>query len=87
VNFDAKFIYTLYPNPAEDVIEVGIDNVTGFTGQIQIFNTQSQVLMSKKINSGNQPLKLDITALVRGTYFMKITASDGTTTIQKFIKQ
>ena len=87
VSFDSRYTYSVYPNPATDIIQITADNASGFNANVQVINSQSQVLISKKINSVNQPAQVNVASLVSGIYFMRIIAPDGTVNIQKFTKQ
>ncbi|MEI9807558.1 MAG: hypothetical protein WDO16_06520 [Bacteroidota bacterium] len=49
VNFDAAFTYSIYPNPAKDVLQITTDNASGLHASVDIFNTQSQVLIKKQV--------------------------------------
>ncbi|OSZ80697.1 hypothetical protein CAP36_05445 [Chitinophagaceae bacterium IBVUCB2] len=87
VNFDNKYTFSLYPNPATDVIRIAVDNSAGLNAQVQVINTQSQVLISRQINSSTQPATINVATLAAGVYFLRIITTDGTVTIQKFSKQ
>ena len=87
VNFDNKYTFSLYPNPATDVIRIAVDNSTGLNAQVQILNTQSQVLISKQINGATQPATVNVSSLAAGVYFLRIITADGVVTVQKFTKQ
>lgn len=87
VNFDNKYTFSVYPNPATDVIRIAVDNSTGLNAQLQILNTQSQVLISKQINGSTQPATVNVASLATGVYFLRIITADGTVTVQKFTKQ
>jgi predicted extracellular nuclease len=87
VNFDNNNLYSVYPNPAKNIINIEIDNANGLTADAEIFNTQSQLLIKRKITAASQVTPVDITSLSRGIYFLKIIAADGKVTMQKFIKQ
>jgi uncharacterized protein len=87
VNFDSKFSYTVYPNPASDMINIAVDNAEGNNARIQIVNTQSQVLINQIITSLTRTAQLNISALPKGLYLIRIIAADGTINIQKITKQ
>lgn len=87
VNFDNKYTFSVYPNPATDVIRIAVDNSTGLNAQLQILNTQSQVLISKQINGATQPATVNVASLAAGIYFLRIITADGVVTVQKFTKQ
>jgi uncharacterized protein len=87
VNFDNNNLYSVYPNPAKNIINISVDNANGVAADAEIYNTQSQLLIKRKINIASQITPVDISSLSSGIYFLKIIAADGTVTMQKFIKQ
>jgi hypothetical protein len=87
VNFDASFTYTIYPNPAADLLQITVDNASGPNVGIEVLNTQGQVLIKKRINIASQPAQLNISSLAAGIYFMRISSPDGSMNMQKFVKE
>ncbi len=87
VNFDAPVTYSIYPNPVKDLLQITVDNTAGINANIEIINSQSQLLISKKLNSNTQPAGINVNSLSPGLYFIKIISSDGSIQVQKFIKQ
>jgi predicted extracellular nuclease len=86
INFDNKYTFSIYPNPASDVIQVIVDNASVLNATLQILNTQSQVLISKQLNATNQPVQVNVSSLASGLYFIRIITPDGTVNVQKFTK-
>ena len=69
---------TLYPNPTSDVLTISnLENAT-----IEIYNLLGQV-MTIKTNSSNQET-IDVSGYRSGTYFIKISNQELTTT-KKFV--
>ena len=69
---------TLYPNPTSDVLTISnVENAT-----IEIYNLLGQV-MTTKTNSSNQET-IDVSGYRSGTYFIKISNQELTTT-KKFV--
>lgn len=87
VNFDSKYTFSIYPNPAADIIQIIVDNAAGFNARVQVLNQQGQVLINKQINSGNQPAQVNVSSLAAGMYFIKIITADGIVNMEKFAKQ
>jgi predicted extracellular nuclease len=87
VNFDNNNLYSFYPNPAKNLINIAVDNANRLVVDAEIYNMQSQLLMKRKINIASQITPVDISSLSSGIYLLKIIANDGTATMQKFIKQ
>jgi predicted extracellular nuclease len=86
INFENKYTFSIYPNPASDVIQVIVDNASVLNANLQILNTQSQVLISKQLNATNQPIQVNVSSLASGLYFIRIITPDGTVNVQKFTK-
>ena len=87
VDFENKNTFSVFPNPATDIIQIISDNILGFNATVQITNTQGQLLFTKQINSNNQPAMVNISSLSSGIYVLKIITADGTMNVQKFLKQ
>lgn len=87
VNFDSKYTFSIYPNPASDMIQIIVDNTAGLNANIQIVSSLGQVLISKQINILNQPVQVNVSSLAAGMYFIKIITADGMVNMQKFTKR
>jgi hypothetical protein len=87
VNFGNKYTYSIYPNPATDILQLTVDNAAGFNANVQIVNSQGQVMISRQINSNNQPAQINISFLSSGIYILKIITADGSVSMLKFTKQ
>jgi hypothetical protein len=84
----ARSIPTLYPNPASDLIQVKFeDDWIGEVLQAEIIGADGKVYMNKQmIPSETSTEENDISALPRGIYLLRLSSSDGYTTL-RFIKQ
>lgn len=76
-------VLTIYPNPANDFINVDLENVNDNI-TIQIVNALGEVVMTEKMET--QQTSLNIHDLVNGVYFVKVESGEGKY-IKKFIKQ
>jgi hypothetical protein len=83
----ARSIPTLYPNPASDLIQVKFeDDWIGEVLQAEIIGADGKVYMNKQmIPSESSTEENDISALPRGIYLLRLSSSDGYTTL-RFIK-
>lgn len=71
----------LYPNPAESTLTVAFpENIN----KSEIFNTLGQLVLVKNANSNE--VKLDISTLNSGNYFVKVYSGEQTT-VTRFIKK
>ena len=76
---------TIYPNPTQGLLKVNIDNMPEDSqGRIQVFDLNGQMLMQK--TDIDYSTDVDLSSQSPGTYILKITLSDKTTT-WKIIKQ
>ena len=75
----------LYPNPASNELILDLSYDIRWMGQlIRITNVQGQFIMQTTVNS--KIVKMDISKLNPGLYFLVAKKDDGTTIKQKFIK-
>jgi hypothetical protein len=81
---------TIYPNPAEEWIVVSLKSLVN---TIEILDVLGRVMLrneasNQQINKlSTQQLKLDVSALPNGIYFIKITDEKGNVVNGKFVKE
>ena len=64
--------FTLYPNPSTGIVGIKFDNITTGHFNIQIFNTQGQVIVKKEIAvSGSSYVQM--ATLENGVYWLRVT--------------
>ncbi|GGG54526.1 T9SS type A sorting domain-containing protein [Bizionia arctica] len=78
---------SMYPVPANNNITVNLNSQVSGTVSYEIVSLMGQSLNKKSLDaySGKSEIKMDISNLADGTYFMKITMN-GSTTTKQFIK-
>ncbi|GAK95136.1 hypothetical protein JCM19298_913 [Nonlabens ulvanivorans] len=76
---NSKLDFSLYPNPAIDMITVAIDH--NAFAKANIYNLQGQLIASSQESS------IQISDLTAGMYIIKIETTNGTTATQQFIKK
>ncbi len=82
---DELFI-TVFPNPTQDVLNVQFDSYNDAAGEVLIYNSTGQVILSKKVDMDVQTsLPIDIRNYQNGTYYIKVN-SRNRSTIGQFIK-
>ena len=72
-------IFRMYPNPVKDFITVEFYSPEAGTVQaslINILGTEVKKWESNPISKGDQKLKLDLSFLKTGIYFIKISSSE-----------
>lgn len=69
------FTSDLYPNPASEMVSLGINSKAYSNASLSVFNTQGQELITKKIQliSGNQTINQDVQQLSNGFYILRIS--------------
>ncbi len=78
-----KLPIQLYPNPSENDVTIGLENLQGSV-QLRLTNIEGRLLLKKKFTGGNKS-KLDIAHLTKGLYFFHFE-KDGNTRVIKFQK-
>lgn len=70
----------VYPNPVNNYMQIDIPTQS----MIQIYNLEGKIL--KEINTTENHLVVDVTAFLKGVYFVKVISEDGVA-VKKIIKQ
>jgi hypothetical protein len=79
-----KVDFSFYPNPAEDYIEINLNNTVANNTSIEIYNELG--VLCKTANLLSDETRIDVRDLSSGIYFLKIKTGEGTT-IKKLIKK
>ena len=79
----------LFPNPAEDVLQIRASNLDGGDYTVQIFNLLGQEMYGRSRNIASGPLEetLDVSSLEKGLYVCKLSNGNGQTGQAFFVKQ
>jgi len=68
----ASVKFSLFPNPSSGIVGIKFDNSVSGQFNIQIYNTQGQVLVQKEVQAaGTAPIQ--IASLSPGVYWLKLT--------------
>lgn len=82
--FDNAAAFSVYPNPAKDVVNISLD----FTGDldVKLYNISGQEVLSQKIDAyqAQNVFSLGISNLAKGVYFVRVEG-DGQFATQKLI--
>lgn len=73
----------LYPNPANNVINIAVGNSSTLPDSYTVYNNLGQVMDAGKVSSNNQVIT--ISGYATGVYFVKLNSGNATETLQ-FIK-
>ena len=82
-DFDFGTYFTLYPNPAKDVLNFEVKNEIGVKS-VSVYNTLGQIVMA--ITNVDNLKSIDVSSLTAGSYFVKVYTDKGSSS-SKFIKQ
>lgn len=77
----------IFPNPAKEELQVKWQSLEKTSGHIEILDVLGRVCLSQKINERENEMQLNIKSLENGVYFIRITQSNATFYIKKFVKQ
>ncbi len=75
---------SLYPNPASQLVSIGVQNGVSLPKNIEIYNTIGQVMLSKSIHQAND-LTLDVSQISSGVYFIRMNV-DNQNIVLRFLK-
>ena len=70
---------SLYPNPAKEVLNISSSN--------SITNIEVYDLLGKKVSSNNNAINVNVAALGKGVYIVKVVQENGRVIAKRFIKQ
>ncbi|MBL4592746.1 MAG: T9SS type A sorting domain-containing protein [Flavobacteriales bacterium] len=62
--------FNIYPNPASDVLNIAINNNENYQN-IEMYNAAMQLVKQVSLNSSQQTVKVSLSNLDRGMYFVK----------------
>lgn len=83
-SFNDNSMLSIYPNPANDVVNIGLGTSDVLPTSYSIFSTIGQAISVKTINSSSD-LQINISNLTAGVYFIKVDRQNASKTF-KFIK-
>jgi hypothetical protein len=78
-------LYTLYPNPAGNFIQIEYPFTKGSSIKINIYNLTGQLLLQQDFSGEN--VRIDIGSLSPGLYFISLQEDTGPGEVKTFIKE
>lgn len=84
-DFDMLSKITLYPNPAKDVLNIGITGDLELPTSFIVYNTLGQEILKRNVKS-TEDLTIATSSFKTGVYFVKLVKNKETKTLQ-FIKE
>ncbi len=83
-NFEASKTLKIAPNPSKGRISITGDNVTNLES-VKVYNILGSLVKNLQVNTTESTLNLDLSALNKGIYLVKLNTKNGETTTQKLI--
>ncbi|MCB2207903.1 MAG: T9SS type A sorting domain-containing protein [Bacteroidetes bacterium] len=77
----------LYPNPANDKLEVRSLEFGVNGGTIEIYDVNGRILIEKHIPPGNETIEIDVSSFEGGIYFCKLITEKGNATKKLIIQK
>lgn len=82
--------FSIYPNPANNVLNLQFENATEGPFTFELINLQGQLLFKtvKTISAANgNSMEFDLSSYASGTYFLKINYPSGASEVLKFVRE
>lgn len=76
----------IYPNPANDYLQVALNNSNEIISSITITDILGKTIMEQKNINSNQAT-INTSSLAKGMYLLKITSGTNTSLVKKMVKQ
>ncbi len=84
---EGDYLY-LYPNPAQNELYLDFELSFDSNASINIFNMQGELIQTRELPAAkHNKLRLDISELSSGTYFVTVLTGEGLMKQGKFVKQ
>lgn len=85
---DEEGLVSIYPNPTNQNLNVEL-NISDNSAQsiLEIINLNGTILFSELIDSGRTTQSLDVSNLVQGVYFIRLSDTENGVSIKQFIKK
>ncbi len=74
----AQGSFSLYPNPAQDIVNVSLNGIKVNGAVVELFNQVGQVVISKTLNGTGTTCTIQTNELDAGVYFVKVTSGNDT---------
>jgi hypothetical protein len=69
--------FTVYPNPAKNFVDINVTGKTEGPLNISVFNVVGVKVKNMEANAAAKTIQLNVSSLVAGTYFIKISSKKG----------
>lgn len=78
-------VLTVFPNPAGDLLNISTGDKNVTIGMIELFDVSGRLIRSEK-SAAENTVTVDVNALQKGMYLLKVTYSNGNTESKRFAK-
>ncbi|MEO6303757.1 MAG: T9SS type A sorting domain-containing protein, partial [Bacteroidia bacterium] len=75
--------FKVYPNPTQGFVTLSFEE--DFTGQVNIFNTLGQLLITQKLN-GSEKIEMNLTSYPKGIYLIKLIPNEGKINVIRIVR-
>lgn len=86
VEENKDFKFNMYPNPADSYITLSFKNENK-GAIVQVFSMNGKLLSTQLVQNGQKNVKVSVSSLRAGTYFVRIAKENGQMSSKKFIKK
>ena len=76
--------FAIYPNPADNVLNISLNNTNELPETVKVFNTLGQAVVTKSVTNSSD-LNVNVSSLQKGIYFVRIE-NETTSGVVKFVK-
>ncbi|NGZ90168.1 T9SS type A sorting domain-containing protein, partial [Psychroflexus maritimus] len=80
-------LFSLYPNPAKEVVNIQTSLALGTTVEVEIYNMLGQQVYTAKHELKSPSLEVDVSAFNTGVYSVKLTDEAGNKQSTQLIKE
>ncbi|WP_430901203.1 MULTISPECIES: T9SS type A sorting domain-containing protein [unclassified Paraflavitalea] len=77
----------IYPNPASGTVTILVNSLANTSFNVSVFNTAGQLVQLKQGISGTNVVRLNVSSLKPGTYWVQIRQANGEKQLEKLIVQ
>ncbi|WP_171047140.1 T9SS type A sorting domain-containing protein [Mesohalobacter halotolerans] len=82
-----KQLFSLYPNPAKDIVNIQTSLPLGSQATVEVYNMLGQLVISQTQTISHTSIGIGVDALEAGVYLVKLTGQDGYSQTQELIKE
>ncbi|MEO8109114.1 MAG: reprolysin-like metallopeptidase [Ginsengibacter sp.] len=84
VEFANQKLFTIYPNPAKDKLNIYLSGYTGIS-EVGLYDLSGRSI--SKLHTSDSNSKMDVSTLAKGVYYLKVVTADGEILNKKVVKQ